>query len=72
MDSKTTPFKISLSAARVNANLTQRQLADSMGVNVSTIVNWEKSKTYPKVDQLYQLSDILGIPYDYFKFTERA
>lgn len=66
--SKRTPFQISLPAARVNAELKQRQLADLMGVNVCTIVNWEKGRTFPTVDQVNKLSEILGIPYDYLRF----
>lgn len=67
-----TPFQISLSAARVNAELKQRQLADLMGVNVGTIVNWEKGRTFPNVDQVNKLSEILGIPYDYLRFGKPA
>lgn len=33
--------KITLKAARVNAGLTQKEVAKIMGKNESTIVNWE-------------------------------
>ena len=38
-------FKISLRAARINAELTQEQAAKLMGRNKQTIVNWESGKT---------------------------
>ena len=38
-------FRISLRAARINAELTQKQVAKLMGRNKQTIVNWESGKT---------------------------
>lgn len=35
-------FKISLAAARVNAGLTQDEVAKRMHVSKTTILNWEK------------------------------
>lgn len=37
--------KISLKAARVNANLTQGAVAKQLKKSVQTIVNWENGKT---------------------------
>lgn len=36
-------IKITLKAARVNAGLTQKQLANLMGISESTMIKWEKS-----------------------------
>lgn len=55
-------FKISLAAARVNANKTQREVADLMGVNVSTIINWENGKTSPNIEQFVKLCSIYNCP----------
>lgn len=38
-------MKISLKAARVNANLTQGDVAKRLKKSVQTIVNWENGKT---------------------------
>ena len=57
-------FQISLTAARVNADKTQREVADLMGVNVSTIANWENGKTSPNVEQFVKLCVIYGCPQD--------
>lgn len=58
-------FKITLSAARVNANLTQSELADKMGVTKQTIINWEKGYIRMGVPELCMLSEITGVPTDY-------
>ena len=36
--------KISMEAARVNANLTQDQMAEKLGVTRQTYATWEKAK----------------------------
>lgn len=41
-------LKISLAAARVNAELTQVEVASKMHINKQTLVNWEKGKTAPR------------------------
>lgn len=56
--------QISLAAARVNAGLTQSDVARKMNVGKQTIVNWEKGKSEPKMSQSRKLSDLYGIPLD--------
>jgi len=58
-------IRISLAAARVNANLTQTELAHKLGVHTSTIKNWEKGKTSPESRYLKQIGELAGIPMDY-------
>ena len=55
-------LKITLAAARVNARLTQTDVAKRMKVSKQTIVNWERGKITPKQEQLFMLSDIYKIP----------
>lgn len=57
-------IKISLAAARVNANLTQAEVADKMHVSKQTIVNWEKGKIIPRTAQLNFLCGIYKFPVD--------
>ena len=57
-------IKISLAAARVNAKLTQANVANIMKLNKQTIVNWENGKIVPKVAQLEMLSRLYNIPID--------
>lgn len=58
-------LRISLAAARTNAKLNQRELAEIMGVDVNTIINWEKGKSEPSASQLRKISEISMIPMDY-------
>lgn len=55
-------FKISLKAARINARLTQVEAAERIGVTKETIINWEKSKSEPKLKQVKRLAEIYNIP----------
>lgn len=64
MDLKEKP-KIILAAARVNARMNQREFAEFMGVDVSTVTNWEKGKTEPSASQLRKISEVSGIPMDF-------
>ena len=57
-----TTFKISLAAARVNANMTQTMVAKALGVSTQTIINWETGKTQPKIEQCERISELYGIP----------
>lgn len=58
-------FQISLAAARVNAGLTQKDVAKALNVGKQTIVSWEKGKSEPKMSQSRELSNIYRIPLDY-------
>lgn len=58
-------FQISLAAARVNAGLTQSDVAQEMHISKQTVVNWEKGATEPSVNQARNLSVLYGIPLDH-------
>lgn len=57
-------LKISLKAARVNAELTQKDVAKALNVSNSTIVSWEKYATSPDIAQAQALCALYNIPYD--------
>jgi len=57
-------LQISLAAARVNAGLTQEEVAKIMHLNKQTICNWEKGKVIPKQAQLEMMCKIYDIPVD--------
>lgn len=57
-------IQISLAAARVNARLTQEDVAKKMKIGKRTIINWEKGVSIPSFADLKMLSDIYGIPLD--------
>ena len=57
-------YKISMAAARVNAKLTQSEVAEIMQVSKQTIVNWEKGKIVPGPAQFAMFCDICKAPKD--------
>ena len=63
--------KIKLNAARVNAGLTQTEVARKLNRNKQTIVNWEKGFTQIKVNDLLALSELYGIPVEYLEIPKR-
>lgn len=56
--------KIKLAAVRVNAGLSQEELAEKMNVSRSSIVNWENGKTGISSASLLQLAEICNWPVD--------
>jgi len=68
----TTPFRISLAAARVNAELTQAELGARLGVAKTTVINWENGKSEPSMSQLRTISDLSKIPMDYIFVPEQS
>ncbi|MBQ8616212.1 MAG: helix-turn-helix transcriptional regulator [Clostridia bacterium] len=59
---------MSLAAARVNAKLTQKELADKVGVSESTIIAWESGRRYPNVRMLGKIEQALGVSLNFIRF----
>ena len=59
--------KITLKAARVNAELTLDEAAERIGKSKQTIVNWETGKTPIKYSDLLKLSEIYEMPVKYIR-----
>lgn len=55
-------FRISLEAARVNANLTQKEASGLLGVSLKTIQNYENGVTKPNWSTLIKMSEVYEIP----------
>lgn len=64
--------RISLESARVNAKLTQRELAEKLNVSVGTVNNWENGRSEPTLSQLRKISEISGIPMDFIYVPEKS
>lgn len=58
-------IQISLAAARVNAQLTQDEVAKIMGISRQTVVNWENGKSIPGIADMEMLSRIYNMPQDH-------
>lgn len=65
-------IQISLEAARVNAGLKQSEVAETMGVDRSTVRRWEKGDKVPSYTQCERLSQIYNMPLDYIFFGKKS
>lgn len=54
-------MKISLSAARRNANLRQTDVSVALGISPCTIGNWESGKTDITARMFLKLCDLYGV-----------
>ena len=50
--------KLKLKALRVNSEMTQDEAAAQIGVARTTLLNWEKCKTFPRTSQLKKICDV--------------
>ena len=50
--------------ARIAAQLTQEQVAETLGVSRQTMSNWENGKTYPDIVSVIKMSDLYVISLD--------
>ena len=55
-------MKISLKAARVNANLTQEDAAKALHKSKQTLVNWECGRCAIKFKDVLMLAELYDIP----------
>ena len=60
---------MTLKAARVNRNMTQKQAACELGVTSETVRSWEKGKTYPNTEQVRKIEEVYGLTYAEIDFT---
>jgi len=54
-------MKISLKAARVNAELQQQEVAGKIGVAKATLRNWEDGSTSIPVEKFMKLCEMYGV-----------
>ena len=57
--------QISLRAARVNVNLTQKEVAERLGVHQQNIAKYEKDSTQIPMNLLYKLSALYKVKLDH-------
>lgn len=62
-------LRISLKAARVNAELKQIDTANALDVDKKTVSSWEKGRTMPAADKVEALCALYGISYDNIRWT---
>lgn len=60
--------RISLKAARVNAELSQQEAAKRLGISKSTLQNYEAGNTIPDILMSRKIEEVYGFPMDYIFF----
>lgn len=65
-------LQISLAAARVNAEMTQDDVAAALHIGKQTIVNWEKGITEPKISQMRQLCELYNMPVENIFLSKKS
>lgn len=53
--------ELHLKAARVNAGLTQKQVAEMLNISKNTVINYEKYRTTPDVETSKTLAALYGL-----------
>lgn len=68
-----TKFGKRVQALRMEAEVTQEQLADAAGLTVESISNIERGIYGPKFDNLEKIAKVLGVPVkELFEFDEAS
>ena len=62
--------RISLKAARVNADMTQEMAAKALRKTKQTIVNWESGASSIKYNDLIRLSELYQMPVEFLKVPD--
>lgn len=57
-------LRISLKAARVNAGLSQKTVAETLNVSNKTISSWENGDTFPSIKYIATLCKLYNVSYD--------
>lgn len=57
-------FANNLRSTRKALNMTQQELANQLHVTRQTLSRWENNQSYPNLDTLIELSNLLAIPLD--------
>lgn len=57
-------ISLNIRRARINAALSQRDLARLLGVSSVAVVKWESGKTFPSANKLPALANALGVSID--------
>lgn len=63
--------KISLRAARVNANLSQSEAAKRIGLCKSTLQNYEKGETVPDWETVDNIARVYNFPVNLISFARK-
>lgn len=66
----TEAIRISMAAARVNADMSQEQVAKALNVSNATVCAWENYKSPITVEMAQKISNLYGLPMECIKFIK--
>lgn len=69
---KKMPAQLSLEALRINAGMTQQDVADKLGVSRQTVMKWESGIAKPKELVIYALAKLYDVDIDVIKVPSSA
>jgi len=58
-------IKDRIAQARIDSGLSETELAEKLGIDKSTISNWESGRRLPSQERLVQLTEVLGVSANY-------
>ncbi len=59
-----TKLSTRLTTLRLKHNLTQKELADALNIDLNTIISWENDELTPSIDELIKISNYYNISLD--------
>lgn len=65
-------IKISLAAARINKEMTQDEVAKYLKVSKHTVLDWEKGRKEPTINQALIISNLYELPLDAIIFLPKS
>ncbi|MBZ5971635.1 helix-turn-helix transcriptional regulator [Leuconostoc gasicomitatum] len=60
--------KFDIKSARVRAGMTQKEIADLMNLSLTSYIRYEKGDLILRVDQAWNFSKVVKIPFDQIIF----
>ena len=61
-------MQMTLKALRTNANLSQDEVADKLGISKYTVQNYESAKTFPDAQMIKKIEKLYHVHYDDINF----
>lgn len=61
-------MSITIKAARVNQDLTQKEAAKLLNISFNTLINYELGKSLPNIEILQRMEQVYKMPYSELNF----
>lgn len=65
-------LRISLAAARVNAEMNQGEVCKALKISKQTLINWEHGNTSPTAENAQRLADLYKLDLDDIIFCRKS